>query len=184
MASPFTIDIPADRLATIMAKVTAYDWSQVPDAGGWTAGVGVDDLKRLVVYWRDSFDWRAVERRLNRRPQFTADIAGERIHFVHLRGDGSKPPLLLLHGWPGSYLEFDALLDPLVGRRSRRDRAVAAGLRLFQADHGRHRPAPGGGTLMHDLMAQLFGTASALWSKAVTGGTASPAGWPTTVPTP
>ena len=157
MASPFTIDIPADRLATIMAKVTAYDWSQVPDAGGWTAGVGVDDLKRLVVYWRDSFDWRAVERRLNRRPQFTADIAGERIHFVHLRGDGSKPPLLLLHGWPGSYLEFDALLDPLLADGHD---VVVPSLPGFAFS----RPITGvigprrAAVLMHDLMAQLFGS--------------------------
>ena len=157
MASPFTINIPAERLATIMAKVTAYDWGQVPDAGGWTAGVGVDDLKRLVVYWRDSFDWRAVERRLNRRPQFTADIAGERIHFVHVRGDGSKPPLLLLHGWPGSYLEFDALLDPLA---SDGHDVIVPSLPGFAFS----RPITGvigprrAAALMHDLMAQLFGS--------------------------
>ena len=50
MISPFTINIPDDRLATIQAKVEAYDWSQMSDAGGWSAGVGVADLKRLIAY--------------------------------------------------------------------------------------------------------------------------------------
>jgi hypothetical protein len=59
-----------------------------------------------VDYWLERFDWRAVERRLNQLPQFIADVEGERIHFIHVRGDGSKPPLLLLHGWPGSFIEF------------------------------------------------------------------------------
>jgi hypothetical protein len=106
MVLPYTIDISDERLATIRAKVKAYDWSQLPDAGGWTAGVGLDDLKRLVAYWLDAYDWRKVEHRLNQLPNFTTDVEGERLHFVHVRGDGSKPPLLPLHGWPGSYLEF------------------------------------------------------------------------------
>ena len=113
MVSPYMIHIADERLATIKAKVEAYDWSQLPDVGGWRSGVGIDDLRRLVAYWRDSYDWRWVERRLNLLPNFTTDIEGERIHFIHMKGDGSKPPLLLLHGWPGSYLEFERLLEPL-----------------------------------------------------------------------
>ncbi|MCA1455893.1 alpha/beta fold hydrolase [Bradyrhizobium sp. BRP22] len=114
MATPYKIEISDDRLATIARKVAAYDWSELPDAGGWRSGVGVADLQRLVTYWQDVYDWRAVERRLNRLPNFMTDIDGEHLHFVHLKGDGSKPPLLLLHGWPGSYLEFEPLLEPLV----------------------------------------------------------------------
>ncbi len=114
MATPYQIEISDDRLATIARKVADYDWSELPDAGGWRSGVGVADLQRLVAYWRDVYDWRAVERRLNRLPNFTTDIDGKQLHFVHLRGDGSKPPLLLLHGWPGSYLEFEPLLEPLM----------------------------------------------------------------------
>lgn len=114
MIPPFRIDIPDKRLAAIMAKVNACDWSQFPDAGGWKSGVGIDDLKRLVRFWQDDYDWRKVERRLNLLPHYTTDVEGERIHFVHVKGDGSKPPLLLLHGWPGSFLEFEGLLEPLV----------------------------------------------------------------------
>ena len=116
MISPYTVDISDERLAAIRAKVEAYDWSQLADAGGWSAGVGIHDLKRLVAHWRDNYDWRAVERRLNALPNFTADIEGERLHFVHVRGDGSKPPILLLHGWPGSYLEFERLIEPLAAK--------------------------------------------------------------------
>jgi pimeloyl-ACP methyl ester carboxylesterase len=156
MISPYRIDIPDQRLAAIMAKVEAYDWSQLPDAGGWKSGVGIDDLKRLVDYWRNSYDWRTVERRLNRLPQFTTDIEGERIHFVHVRGDGSKPPVLLLHGWPGSFLEFEQLLEPLT--KDGHD-VVVPSLPGFAFS----RPITGiigprrAGELMHGLMVRLFG---------------------------
>ena len=113
MPSPYTIHIPEERLATIQSKVDAYDWNQLPDAGGWKAGVGVNDLKRLVTYWQKSYEWRKVEQRLNQLPNFTADVDGEQLHFLHVKGNGSRPPILLLHGWPGSYLEFEKLLDPL-----------------------------------------------------------------------
>jgi microsomal epoxide hydrolase len=98
----------------IRSKVEAYDWSQLADVGGWSAGVGVRDLKRLVAYWLDSYDWREVEQRLNGLPNFKTDVEGEGIHFLHAKGEGSKAPVLLLHGWPGSYLEFERLIDPLV----------------------------------------------------------------------
>ena len=158
MISPYTIDIPDDRLASIRAKVAGYDWSQLPDAGGWSAGVGVKDLKRLIAYWRDAYDWRQVERRLNQLPNFATDVEGERIHFVHVRGDGSKPPLLLLHGWPGSYLEFERLLDPLAA--DGHDIVVPslpgfAFSRPISGIIGPRRAAE----LMHGLMVQLFGQA-------------------------
>ena len=114
MISPFKIHISDERLAAIRDKVEAYDWSQLADVGGWSAGVGVRDLKRLVAYWLDSYDWREVEQRLNRLPNFKTDVEGEGIHFLHAKGDGAKSPVLLLHGWPGSYLEFERLIDPLV----------------------------------------------------------------------
>ncbi len=101
MAKPFTIAVPDERLALINAKVASFDWGALPDAGGWQSGVGLADLKRLVDYWRTRFDWRAQERRLNALPHFTSEVLGQKVHFIHSRGDGSRPPLLLLHGWPG-----------------------------------------------------------------------------------
>ncbi|MER8443374.1 epoxide hydrolase 1 [Mesorhizobium sp. M1066] len=114
MATPFTIHIPDDRLTEIRRKVEAYDWDQLPDAGGWKSGVGKADLRRLVRFWLDHFDWRNVERRLNRLPNFTTEIDGQPLHFIHILGDGTKPPLLLLHGWPGSFIEFEQMVDALV----------------------------------------------------------------------
>src|SRR4051794_15243269 len=114
MPEPFTIAIPDARLAAIRSKVAAFDWDALPDAGGWRSGVGLADLRRLTDYWLDRYDWLDQERRLNRLPHFTAEVDGERLHFVHARGDGSRPPLLLIHGWPGSFLEFAHLIAPLV----------------------------------------------------------------------
>jgi len=112
--TPFRIDILQHRLDAIGAGVERFDWSDFPDAGGWSAGVGMADLRRLVTFWLERYDWRAEEARLNRLPQFTAEVLGQRLHFIHARGDGSRPPLLLLHGWPGSFLEFEGLIAPLV----------------------------------------------------------------------
>jgi microsomal epoxide hydrolase len=157
VVSRYTIGIPTDRLAAIMAKVEAYDWSQLPDAGGWRSGVGIDDLKRLVAYWRDSYDWRKVEHRLNRLPNFMTDVEGEHIHFLHVQGNGTKPPLLLLHGWPGSYLEFERLLDPLAADGHD---VVVPSLPGFAFS----RPITGiigprrAAELMHKLMVRLFGS--------------------------
>lgn len=114
MPERFTIAIDDHKLATIREKVAAYDWDALPDAGGWRSGVGLSDLRRLVGYWLDRYDWREQERRLNALPHFMAKVAGERVHFIHARGNGLRPPLLLLHGWPGSFLEFEPLIAPLV----------------------------------------------------------------------
>jgi pimeloyl-ACP methyl ester carboxylesterase len=156
MVSPFTINISDQRLASIRAKVEAYDWSQLPDAGGWKSGVGIADLKRLITYWQDRYDWRTVERRLNQLPNFTTDIDGERIHFVHLKGDGSRPPLLLLHGWPGSYLEFERLLAPLAA--DGHDVVVPSlpGFAFSNPINTVIGPRRAAG-LMHGLMVRLFG---------------------------
>lgn len=88
---PYTIHIPEERLATIRTQIQSYDWSQLPDLSGWNAGVGINDLKRLVNYWQNEYNWRDVERRLNQLPNFITEIEGEHIHFVHRKGDGSKP---------------------------------------------------------------------------------------------
>ncbi|KDU95951.1 epoxide hydrolase [Komagataeibacter rhaeticus AF1] len=158
MISPYTIDISDGRLATIRASIEAYDWSQLPDAGGWSAGVGIDDLKRLITYWTERYDWRAVERRLNALPNFTTDIEGEPLHFVRVKGDGSGPPVLLLHGWPGSYLEFEHLLKPLAADGHD---VVVPSLPGFAFSNpitgviGPRRAA----ALMHLLMVRLFGQA-------------------------
>src|SRR3546814_20202789 len=75
----------------------------------WSSDVCSSDL-----YWLRRYDWRVQEARLNRLAQFTAEVQGQRLHFIHARGDGSRLPLMLIHGWPGSFLEFEQLIGPLV----------------------------------------------------------------------
>lgn len=116
--APFTIDVPRARLDAIRNRVAAYPWDAFADAGSWSAGTGLKEMRRLCGRWVDGYDWRAEEARINRLPQFTVELAtradGRHLHFVHARGDGSRPPILLIHGWPGSFLEFEGLVAPLV----------------------------------------------------------------------
>jgi pimeloyl-ACP methyl ester carboxylesterase len=84
--------------------------TRVPDqieGTGWEYGLPVDYLRELIAYWRDEYDWRAEEARLNALPHFRTVIDGQSIHFVHARASGDDAfPLLLTHGWPGSIVEF------------------------------------------------------------------------------
>jgi epoxide hydrolase len=74
---------------------------------GWEYGIPIDDVRELVAYWRDEYDWRAQEARLNEPAHFRTTIDGQSIHFVHARSPNPDAfPLLLTHGWPGSVVEF------------------------------------------------------------------------------
>ena len=74
---------------------------------GWEYGIPIDYLRELVAYWRDGYDWRAQEARLNELAHFRTAIDGQSIHFVHARSPHADAlPLLLVHGWPGSIVEF------------------------------------------------------------------------------
>jgi hypothetical protein len=78
-------------------------------------GTGEDFLRRVVDYWLNEFDWRKQEAALNRMPQFLTEIDDLRVHFVHVRGCGPQPtPLLITHGWPGSFAQMMDLVPRLV----------------------------------------------------------------------
>ncbi|GGC64960.1 epoxide hydrolase family protein [Chelatococcus reniformis] len=116
--TPFRIAVPDADLAAIRERVRAYDWSALPDAGGWSAGTDLAFMRDIAAYWLDGYDWRAEETKLNRFAQFKAKADGLDVHFIHVRGsagpDGRKPlPLLLSHGWPGSFFEFLHIIEPL-----------------------------------------------------------------------
>lgn len=155
MVERYLIAIPDARLEAIREKVSIYDWNLLPDVGGWDAGVGTADLRRLMKYWLDCFDWRAVERGLNELPHFVANVEGERIHFVHARGDGSRPPMLLLHGWPGSFIEFEQLIAPLVADGHDVIVPSLPGFAFSTPITGIIGPRRAG-EIMHALMTQLF----------------------------
>jgi pimeloyl-ACP methyl ester carboxylesterase len=110
LPSPFTINVPGAVLRDLADRLARTRFPQ-RTAAPWQAGADPDYLRELVTYWQDDFDWRARERELNALPQFTADIGGQRVHFVHARAAGSRPgrptvPLVLTHGWPSSFLEM------------------------------------------------------------------------------
>lgn len=89
-------------------------FENVKDAD-WAEGMPVSELKELINYWRDKYDWRAQEVRLNRLPQYICTLdCGQEIHFVHIKGRGDAcQPLLITHGWPGSFIEMEAIIPLL-----------------------------------------------------------------------
>jgi microsomal epoxide hydrolase len=112
--TPFQIAIPDAAVADLKARLARTRWPDAVDGAGWRYGADLDFLKSLVAYWRDGFDWRAAEARLNAFPQFLADIDGHGIHFIHAKGKGPRPlPLVISHGWPSSVAEFQKIIPLL-----------------------------------------------------------------------
>src|SRR5258705_2247820 len=104
--TPFQIAVPEPELDALKTRLALTRWPDRFDAPPWALGTDLDYLRELVDYWATAYDWRAAEARLNREPQFTAQIGDSRIHFLHRRGVGPKPyPLVITHGWPGSFME-------------------------------------------------------------------------------
>jgi epoxide hydrolase len=112
---PFHIEIPQTDLDDLAHRLAATRWPDEPAGIGSTRGLPLADVRELVEYWRDSFDWRAQEARLNTFPQYTTEIDGQTFHFVHVRsGKANALPVLLLHGWPSAFTELLGLVGPLV----------------------------------------------------------------------
>lgn len=104
---PFTLDIAETALADLRQRLALTRLPDQAPGEPWAYGTDVGWLSRLVNTWRDDFDWRAQEARLNAFPQYTVAIAGIDLHYLHVPGQGPNPcPLLLCHGWPGSVFEF------------------------------------------------------------------------------
>lgn len=111
---PFQIRVPDDTLADLRVRLGRTRWPAPSPDGPWEGGTDHECLRALVGYWAEGFDWRAQEARLNRIPQFLAEVDGARIHFLHVRGAGPRPlPLVITHGWPGSVVEMLRLIPLL-----------------------------------------------------------------------
>jgi pimeloyl-ACP methyl ester carboxylesterase len=112
--TPFTISVPDSDLEDLTARLRNTRWpSEV--AADWSRGVPTAEARRLVDRWAGSFDWRAQEATLNQFPQFMTSIDGQPIHFVHVRSaEPAATPLLLLHGYPSSFVEATRMIGPLV----------------------------------------------------------------------
>ncbi|MCF6474628.1 epoxide hydrolase [Nonomuraea sp. MG754425] len=114
MIEPFRIDIPQADLDDLADRLARTRWPNEVEGAGWDYGFPLARLKELAEHWRTAYDWRAHEAELNELPHFTTEIEGQRIHFVHVRS--ARPDalaLILTHGWPGSFLEFLDVIEPL-----------------------------------------------------------------------
>jgi pimeloyl-ACP methyl ester carboxylesterase len=117
---PFRIDVPQAQLDDLRLRLARTRWPERQPVPDWSQGVPLPVLSELCTHWREDYDWRATERRLNNIPQFRTNVDALQIHFMHVRsGRQDAIPLLLTHGWPGSFLEFEEMLplltDPTPG---------------------------------------------------------------------
>ncbi|MEQ7123007.1 epoxide hydrolase family protein [Actinopolymorpha sp. B11F2] len=116
---PFHLDIPRSDLDDLADRLARTRWPDELPGVGWTHGVPLDYLRDLVEHWRTSYDWRKHEAELNEFPQFTTEIDGQLIHFLHVRSpEPNALPLILSHGWPGSVVEFLDVIGPLTDPRA------------------------------------------------------------------
>ena len=111
---PFVIDIPQADLEDLHDRLDRTRWSADLPGVGWSRGVPVTYLQSLAHHWRHGYEWRDHERELNGFPQFTTEIDGQNVHFLHVRSpEPNALPLILSHGWPGSIVEFLDVIGPL-----------------------------------------------------------------------
>jgi pimeloyl-ACP methyl ester carboxylesterase len=111
---PFTLHVPEGKLAELRARLAGAQWPRLRPGSGWSMGTDEAFLHRVVAHWLRGFDWRSQEAALNQLPQFLTGIDGLQVHFVHARGRGRDPvPLLLAHGWPGTFAQMADLIPLL-----------------------------------------------------------------------
>jgi len=114
MIKPFKLRIPNKTLNKIYNKVKKYPWSNIEDMNGWEHGTNLKYLKTISKYWIKNFNWKKNEIKINKFSNFLTKVDGINIHFIKEKGSGSNPmPLLILHGWPGSIVEFLDIIQKL-----------------------------------------------------------------------
>jgi pimeloyl-ACP methyl ester carboxylesterase len=111
---PFRIDVPQADIDDLRDRLARTRWPDEPPGSGWDYGLPLGYALELAEHWATGYDWRTHEAALNAFPQFMTTVDGTDLHFLHIRSSRTDAvPLLLTHGWPGSILEFVALIGPL-----------------------------------------------------------------------
>ena len=143
---PFRINVPQADLVDLQRRLRATRWPEKETVANPSQGPQLAQLQELVRYWGNGYDWRKAEAKLNALPQFTTNIDGVDIHFIHVRSRHEHAlPVIITHGWPGSVFEQIKLIAPADrsdvvrrprGGRVRRGHSVTARLRLLGATDG------------------------------------------------
>ena len=116
---PFQVSVPESVLVDLRERIKRTRWPDEVLGSGWTFGTSLSYMKELSNYWLHEFDWRKTEKGINRYPNYIAEIDGYNVHFLHVKSNArTSHPLMLLHGWPGSFLEMMKLIPLLTENRA------------------------------------------------------------------
>lgn len=111
---PFQIHVPDADLDDLRGRLRRTRWPEALDGADWDYGANIEYVRELCDYWRDSYDWRAHESRINSVPGFTCEVDGVDLYYWHVQSSAADAlPLLLIHGWPGSIVEFEGVVELL-----------------------------------------------------------------------
>src|ERR1700681_3114417 len=111
---PFHVNVSEAELTDLRRRIKATRWPEKETVADTSQGVPLAPLKDLARYWATEYDWRKCEAELNALPQFTTEIDGLDIHFIHVRSKHKGAlPVIVTHGWPGSVIEQLKIIDPL-----------------------------------------------------------------------
>jgi pimeloyl-ACP methyl ester carboxylesterase len=124
---PFRVDIPEEELAELRRRIAAVRWPSRELVADRSQGVQLATIQELARYWATDYDWRKAEAKLNALPQFTTNIDGVDIHFIHVKSPHENAlPLIMTHGWPGSVIELLETIGPLTDPTAHGGRAEDA----------------------------------------------------------
>lgn len=111
---PYQVNVPQTVLSDLLERLKDTRWPDEVKGSGWSMGTNLDYMRELTDYWQHQYDWRKQEAKLNEFKQFKAEVDGLGIHFIHERGQGPNPiPIVITHGWPGSFFEICKLIPLL-----------------------------------------------------------------------
>ena len=177
----FAIQIPDGVLADLKYRLESTRWPDEIEQAGWDYGANLSSIRSLADYWRQQYDWRSQEAALNRWPHYLMSLDGYRVHFLHVRGKGAAPlPLIITHGWPGSFVEMLKIVPLLTDPEAHGGRAEDAFDVVVPSLPGfgfSDRPRQGGmdpqriaelwTRLMHNLGYERFGAQGGDWGSTV-----------------
>lgn len=125
--TPFRIDVPDSVLDDLRRRLTDTRWPEPECVDDWSQGIPLAYTRSLADYWAGDYDWRTRETALNRFDQYTTEIDGLDLHFIHQRSPHPDAlPLVITHGWPGSIAEFQKVIEPLTDPTAHGGRAEDA----------------------------------------------------------